>query len=284
MNTTEIKIYTLEQLGNPETYKTDKGLFGMARTIAEEKFSDRTQMLAFRDEIVAGKHAEVVHGYRVNIVREQVAAFELRNANIETAKAVVPPAGVTITVNEETDKIYIATPWDGYDIAPRIKRLGGRWDADTKIWIVPMDAAGSLKRVFANWQKSQGEKAKIQAAANAEKERQKAATQRQREAQWAAEREADRRAREAQKQAQAKAIGERVRVVAGRYKIGDTLNGKAISGFGKSWTESDLSKGQLYQPCADYRCDNEPACVDCERCSKHCTCGTQTNYCYAYFS
>lgn len=280
-----MKTYTLEQLSNPETYKADGDLFGMARRIATVKFpNDRTAMLAYRDEIVAGKHPMVVSQYRIEILKEQVAAFEKRNADIETAKAVTVPSGITMTVNETNDTISIQADWDGYDLGERLNRLKGKFDRDAKAWILPVSVAGSLRRVFANWQKSQSEKATAEAVAKAERERQKAAAQRQREVQWAIEREATQKAYAAQKQAQAKAVAERVRIIQGNYKIGDILNGKPITGFGKSWSEKVLA-GQLWQPCDKRGCDNEPVCVHCEKCSAHCTCSGETiTYCYAYFS
>ena len=33
------------------------------------------------------------------------------------------------------------------------------------------------------------------------------------------------------------------------------------------------SSGQLWQPCAKRGCDEEPVCLDCEYCDKHCRCG-----------
>lgn len=279
-----MKIYTIAELSQPETYKNDKELFGMARTIATNQYADRAQWLPFKDEITAGKHPQLVYDYRLKIFAEQMAAFEKRNEGIEIAKALQCPDGVTLTVIEDEDAIHLAAPWDGYDLAPRIKRLNGRWDRDLKVWVIPVESAASLKRVFANWQKSQGQKVEADAKAKAEVARQKAEAQRQREAQWAAEREADRKAREAQKAAQAKAVAQRIQVEAGKHKIGDVLNGKTITGFGKSWTESNLSHGQLYQPCDYGRCEGEPVCVNCFKCAKHCGCCEQTTYCYAYFS
>lgn len=276
--------YTLEQLSSPEVYKADKTLFGIARTIAMETYHDRDQWLAYRDEIVAGMHPRVVFDYRLKVLAEYAAAFEKRNEAIAVAGTIALPAGVTLTVIENSDVMHLAAPWDGYDLAKRVKRLGGRWDRDAKVWVIPVEGALSLKRIFANWQKSQGQKAESDAKAKAEVARKKAEAQRQREAQWAAERDADRNARDAQKAAQAKAVAQRARVKLNQYKIGDMLNGKQITGFGKSWSESDLSKGQLYQQCEYGRCENEPVCADCFQCAKHCGCGTQTTYCYAYFS
>lgn len=279
-----MKMYTIQELSQPDTYKNDKELFGMARKIAEAQSSDRAVWLPFKNEITDGKHPQLVYDYRLQIFGAQVAAFEKRNESVVIAKSLQCPDGITLTVVEDQDVICLAAPWDGYDLAPRIKRLGGHWDRDSKAWIIPVESAASLKRVFVNWQKSQGQKAEADAKAKAEVARQKAAAQRQREAKWAAEREEDRKAREAQKAAQAKAVSQRVQVEAGKHKIGDVLNGKTITGFGKSWTESDLRHGQLYQSCDYGRCDGEPVCVNCFMCAKHCGCSGQTTYCYAYFS
>lgn len=276
--------YTIEQLSNPETYKADKDLYGLARTIAMEAYQDRNQWLVYRDEIINGMHPRVMFDYRNKILAQYAEAFEKRNEAIAIAKSTALPDGVTLTVMEDNDVIHLGAPWDGYDLAKRVKRLGGRWDRDKKVWVIPVEGALSLKRIFANWQKSQNEKAQAEASAKAERQRKSAEQQRQRKAQWAAERDADMKAREAQKVAQAKAIAERVQIKACEYKIGDMLNGKRITGFGKSWVEGDLSKGQLYQQCEYGRCENEPVCANCFQCAKHCGCGTQTTYCYAYFS
>ncbi len=36
---------------------------------------------------------------------------------------------------------------------------------------------------------------------------------------------------------------------------------------------SHKSSGQLWQLCAKRGCDNEPVCLDCEYCDRHCHCG-----------
>lgn len=164
-----MKSYSIEQLSQPETYKIDKELFGLARTIATERFpSNKTAMLTYRDEIVAGRHPHEVKKYMIKIVQKQVEAFEKRCADIEIAKALIVPDNVTLTVNEDNDMITIQANWDGYDLGPRLHRLGGRFDYDQKAWRLPVSAASSLKRVFSNWIKSQGEKAKAEAEAKAE--------------------------------------------------------------------------------------------------------------------
>jgi len=75
----------------------------------------------------------------------------------------------------------------------------------------------------------------------------------------------------------------RLKVKAGQYQVGDQIDGRVITGFGKVWAEATLSGGQLWQECEYGPCQNEPVCVHCFKCEKHCHCDT-VEYCYAYFS
>lgn len=76
--------------------------------------------------------------------------------------------------------------------------------------------------------------------------------------------------------------GNRVKILAGQYQVGDLLDGREIKGLGKVWGEGKL-QGELWQPCARTNCDNEPSCAMCERCKEHCFCDRQ-EYQYAYFT
>lgn len=67
----------------------------------------------------------------------------------------------------------------------------------------------------------------------------------------------------------------------------DISSGLGIGGHGSDdhnlWSEPQISSpqfsahkssGQLWQPCANRGCDNEPVCLDCEYCiDRHCRCG-----------
>lgn len=121
------------------------------------------------------------------------------------------------------------------------------------------------------------------------KARQAAQRQREREEKWARQRE-QRAAERAQRQAaQKKAVAERIRVTVGEYQIGDVLNGKPITGFGKSWTITGIgswgNRGQRWdEPCA--HCGRSDLPIDnhtelCERCGAD---GNEIHVCYAYFS
>ncbi|MGH8106110.1 MAG: hypothetical protein ACREO2_07315, partial [Arenimonas sp.] len=74
----------------------------------------------------------------------------------------------------------------------------------------------------------------------------------------------------------------RVKVYPGQYQVGDVVEGRTITGFGKTWSEGTLSAGQLWEPCHRVDCEREPVCVQCFRCERHCHCDT-VEYCYAYF-
>jgi len=115
------------------------------------------------------------------------------------------------------------------------------------------------------------------AAEERAREEQYARSRAQREAQYAAERKA-----------QAQAIAARVQVNVGAYKIGDTLNGKTITGFGKSWTVTEAGtwgqRGIRYDEHCDHchrigEVDNETGL--CEHCGAD---GKTIRVCYAYFS
>ena len=87
-------MYTLEQLSDPETYKADKKLFGMARTIAESMYASREQWLPFKNEITDGKHPQVVIEYLESLRRAEAAEMEIHNMLVEEYKKVNPPANV----------------------------------------------------------------------------------------------------------------------------------------------------------------------------------------------
>lgn len=282
-----MKTYTIEQLSDPETYRSEKGLFGLTRTIAEATYPDRERWLPYRNEMTAGLHPQVVFDYLEAHRQAELDETKKLFAKMEKVRSAVSELeslnfpGITWELTEAG--IVIRAPWDGGDLNERLKRVGGRWQRDGKFFLVPADKATSLKRIFTNWRAEQEERAAAATAQNRQQEAARAKAQAERERQWAEERKRDDEAREAQRQQHAKAISDRELVVAGRHKVGDVINGKTITGFGKQWQESSLSHGQLYQPCELHRCNGEPVCARCFMCSKHCGCGEQITYCYAYF-
>lgn len=289
-----MKNYTLEQLQNADTYASDPELATWVRKICATTHTDDVPMSfgAWKREYLEGKHAgHVYQALQEKLTADEVAAdaasraLFARNAKIRKAlETLTLPAGVEIVGNSETC-LHVKADWDGgSDLSQRIKRIGGQWNRNIKAFEVPIDSVPSLQRIFNNWRKAQDERSAALAEQNRQREAALAKAQAEREVQWVKERQEQAAAREVQRKAQAKAVAERVLVKAGEYKIGDMLDGKSISGFGKQWTESSLSHGQLYQPCEWGRCEGEPVCVNCFLCSKHCSCGEQITWCYAYFS
>lgn len=275
-----MKAYTLEQLSDPQTYTNDSELATFTRKICALTHTDDVPMPfgEWKREYLAGKHAEHVYqalneAIEAARIADEAAtkAMFAKNAKIETSLSKLAkqiPTGVTVDVAEAG--LILKAPWDGGDLAERLKRVNARWNREQKHFDIPLDAIPSLGRILTNWKKAQDERNTVKA----EQERQ-AAIKRQKE-----------QKRDAyyveQRKQQAKAVAQRVQVEVGQYKIGDTLEGKSITGFGKSWEEGTLSAGQLYQECDYGRCKNEPVCVNCFKCSKHCGCDTK-EYCYAYF-
>lgn len=290
-----MNTYTLEQLTKPETYSSDSELATFARRCSEKAYQSVPQgTIAFGDfkrQFLVGQHAEFVFNeLQARHQAEQAAkvaadiAMFAKTAKIEAALAKLGkqiPGGVTVDVSDKG--LILKAPWDGGDLAERLGRLGGKWNRENKCFDVPIDAAPSLGRVLANWRKAQDERDATEAEAKRKAEQKRQAEQAARDAEWARQREQDATARKAQQERQARAVASRVKVTAGQYKVGDLLEDKQITGFGKVWQESTLPFGQLWQECDYGRCENEPVCVSCGKCSKHCGCGEQVTYCYAYF-
>lgn len=279
--------YTLDELGKPETYLADDNLATFARKICSETYVSGSMPFGeWKREYLAGKHPQhVFERLTQTIENERIAneaatkALFAKTTKIEDALSKLAakiPVGITLDVCESN--LIIKAPWDGGDLNERLKRLGGAWNREKKHFDVPFDAAPSLARVLTNWRKKQDE----QDAAKAEANR-KATIKRQQEEAQRVEKKRQRDAFYAeQRKKQEEAVVSRVQVVVGQYKIGDILDGKPITGFGKSWEEATLSAGELYQECDYGRCENEPVCVNCFKCAKHCGCDSKT-YCYAYF-
>lgn len=289
-----MKNYTLAELSSAATYEADPELATWTRKICATTHTDDVPMPfgAWKREYLEGKHAEHVYQeLQAKLAADEVAAdaasraLFAKNAKIRKAlETLTLPAGVEIAGNSDTH-LHVKADWDGgSDLSQRIKRIGGQWNRSIKAFEVPIDSVPSLQRIFNNWRKAQDEREATEAEQRRQREAERVKAQAEREAQWAKERQEQQVAYAAQRKAQAKAVAERVLVKAGEYKIGDILEGKPITGFGKQWTESSLSHGQLYQPCEWGRCEGEPVCASCFLCSKHCSCGEQVTWCYAYFS
>lgn len=284
-----MRTYTIEMLRKPEIYQLDSELATLARKAAVEKFQadgDAGQLSLgdIKRQFLNGEHAEAVFEYLERVEAQEYEKIRAYHNLLDKLIDVVPPQDVTVDIDGQYLKIK--APFDGGDLNRRLNRLGGRWDDWNKCSIVPLTAVESLPKIFANWEKKYRAGQVAKAAAKAEYQAQRERERREREAAWAAQRQREAEQRKATQRAEdqrrARAVASRVLVKVGEHKIGDILDGRPITGFGKSWTEATLSGGQLWQECDYGRCQNEPVCVHCFKCSKHCGCDTET-FCYAYF-
>lgn len=283
-----MRTYSLEMLQRPDIYELDADLATLARKAAVEAYQAvEPGIISLGDwkrQFLSGEHASVVFDYQNRVHAVQMAAEAETKRLLTLVETLTPPVGVTVTRSEACLKIK--APFDGGNLNRRLNRLGGHWDEWEKCSVVPLSAVEKLPKIFANWAKAQGIAQQTKAAAEVQRQSAQEKKRREREAAWQAERQRDNAQRKAAEKAEsdrrAKAVASRRQVIAGQYRIGDILDGRQITGFGKSWTEATLKGGQLYQPCDYGRCENEPVCVHCEKCSKHCTCDSET-YCYAYF-
>lgn len=281
-----MRTYTIEMLNKPEIYALDSELATLARKAAVEKFQDMeygTSLGDLKRQFLNGEYAELVFE-RLNAAHAaEMAAIAETKRLTKLVEELILPAGVTVTIDHG---LKIRAPYDSGDLNRRLNKKGGHWNSWDKCIDAPLVAVESLPKILSNWAKAQGiaqqEKAEVEA-------RRKATIEADRKAQQAAWDEENRREAEQRKAAQqaedarrSKAVASRVQVTVGEYSIGDMLNGRRITGFGKSWEEATLSAGQLYQECDYGRCTGEPVCVACFKCSRHCGCDTKT-FCYAYF-
>lgn len=283
-----MRTYSLELLRTPEIYQLDTELASLARKLANENYermgAGRMGFGELKQQFLSGQHAELVFE-RLNAEHAaEMAAKTERKRLLGLVEALSLPAGVTVTV--DGDSLKIKAPYDGGDLNRRLNKKGGHWDGYNRCIVAPLPAVESLPKILSNWAKAQGivQQAKAEAEAKAQAERQQERQRREAERQLLRQQRSEegRKIEEAERQRRAKAVASRVQVTVGQYQVGDLLNGRVITGFGKSWTEATLKAGQLYQPCAEWRCDGEPVCVNCERCARHCGCDTMT-VCYAYF-
>ena len=287
-----MKSYTLDQLRNAATYANDGELATFTRKICATTHTDEINM-PFGDwkrEYLAGLHAEHVYAELTAKIAADAAAEEARrqaqfaanNKILAALEKLTLPTGIELAGYNDT-QMFLKAPRDGGDLAKRLGRVGGEWSRENKYFILPLSAATGLQRILNNWRKAQDERDAAEKIQQQQRAAAKAKADAERQVQRAAARERERKEREQQQRAQAKAVAERVQVVVGEHRIGDMLNGKPITGFGKRWSESSLSRGTLYQECDFGRCEGEPVCVQCFKCAKHCGCCEQITYCYAYF-
>lgn len=157
--------YTIEQLSDPLTYENDTELEDFARSFAGAIRQIIRKEHGNVDEfalVMSGEYASRVYKSWHKKRDKMIAAQEI-NANLHADALLVInkietdlPAGVTVTVQD--DVVSIAIPRDGGIMTPKIKRLGGWWDNETRKFIVPLEKAGSLPRIIKNWEKAYNKK------------------------------------------------------------------------------------------------------------------------------
>lgn len=284
-----MRTYTIEMLSKPEIYQLDSELATVARKAAVAKFQEmgdagQLSLGDIKRQFLNGEHAALVFE-RLNAAHAaEMAAIAEHKRMIRLVEELSLPTGVAVTIDR--GGLKIKAPYDGGDLNRRLNKKGGHWNQWDKCIDAPLAAVESLPKILSNWAKAQGIAQQEKATAEAQRQAKIEAERKAQRLAWDEEnrREAEQRkaAQQAEDQRRAKAVANRVQVTVGEYKIGDVLNGRQITGFGKSWEEATLSSGQLYQPCDYGRCEGEPVCVNCFKCEKHCGCDSVT-VCYAYF-
>lgn len=281
MNNKRLNQYTITDLSSAETYSADPDIQAIARQVGNEYFDSvaRGKMGRgeFKRRIQQGEYAELVHRYIGEKLAEQTRKTEMANSLEAEARQFVgnysPPDGVKLSVDRIENAVWllIETPWDGYDIGPRLKRKGAWWDRDVNSWRYPAENLRALPRILRNWEKSQQKKRET-------RQPQKRTVENERKG-WS------------RPQPRVKDTARnRVKVVVGKYQIGDTVpHYGVITGFGRSWVEKERVvpdkywHGTLYEPCP--RCGREPVELEtglCEHCHPQ-SVSIKTEYCYAYF-
>jgi hypothetical protein len=273
-----MKRYDLTDLGSPATYQADEQLATLCRRVVAPAIH---RALGFgigdcKRALLAGQYPEHVKPYWDKLCGDN----NLVDANTAIVKEATPPTGFTLEV--EGDEILIQGRYNA-DLAERIKRQGGYWCGQSgrnrKCLVLPLAKASSIQRILNNWV-SKRETAEQE---HAERERIEA----ERRALETTKRLAAARAHEAEEQQRKlRAVSTRLKVIAGQYAVGDELDGKRITGFGRAWTETHseawCQSGQRW----DEDCDScgKTTVVDnqtglCQSCYG----GEPVSVCYAYF-
>jgi hypothetical protein len=277
-----MKRYDLTDLSSPAIYQADEQLATLCRRVVAPEIY-RTLGISIGDckrALLEGLYPEHVKPYWDKVCGDAQARNNQTAAHTAIVSDLTPPNGYTLEV--EGNEVLLKGRYDA-DLAERIKRQGGYWCGQSgrnrKCLVLPLTKASSIQRIFKNWVA----KRDAEEQERAERERLEA----ERRAHEAAERRAAAEKREAEEhRRKAQAISTRRKVIAGRYAVGDELDGKRITGFGKSWTETHSDEwcqsGQRW----DEECDScgKTTVVDnqtgfCQSCYG----GEKITVCYAYF-
>ncbi len=243
---------------------------------------------AAKRAMLAGQFPELVKTHIDPIVADQEAKRKRCVVGQQVAAELSLPAGYAI--ESDGDDLIIKGNFD-HDLHTRLKRAGAKWDGldgnNTRTWIIPLENTASLKRVFNNWVKASQKKIADEEKSRIAREQRDIEEQRRRAAE-SAERNSRRAAESTERERQhQRAVAARIKVVSSKYKIGDEINGRQITGFGKQWTESQAdpdfgAHGQRW----DEECEvcGHVGVVDNRSgmCKRHHGTSTVVAVCYAY--
>lgn len=156
-----MKSYTLSELSTPETYQNDPDLERLCRQTINARFSElgcQTRAEA-RDAVFGGRHPEWVASLLAGELAKQETAQKTFDDAAKTVATLTPPLGYSVEI--EAGNILIHGEYNE-DLHERIKRKGGYWDgkshSNRRCLVLPINAAASLKRMFANSQKATAQK------------------------------------------------------------------------------------------------------------------------------
>jgi|GEM_PF-6519697 hypothetical protein len=218
---------TLENLADKSAYDDCEKLKSIASHAAGRNWETiakgRMGRGEFRIACQSGQYPSIVMEELRRELAELARIDDMMDDATESLAVLELPAGWTAKPGYPV--IVLTGPYNA-EMPARLRRAGGHWDAVEKTWNIPTEKHASLKRIFANAQKSADQKL---AAARAAQESKKLAR-----ANDIALKQAE---RDDAKKRRAVGLQQRVKVVAGRYQIGDELQGKRITGFGQVWTE-----------------------------------------------
>lgn len=151
-----MKRFDIIDLENTETYKTNPDLEKFCRQFCNANFRElghETRAQA-REAVFSGKHAVEIATAWDGVVANNSAAEKQRAQYIEAVTLLALPDEYSVMVDGES--ILLAGPYNA-ELPKRLRRQGGYWDRDRKIWVLPLAAATSLGRIFKNATKKTNE-------------------------------------------------------------------------------------------------------------------------------
>lgn len=210
-----MKRYDSTDLTNPATYEADPALMQLAGRVAAAHYETHGRPAfsrgGFRQAVQAGHFPELMRAAVNQCVDEEIAQEHALAAARESAATLVPPAGYTVQLEDKN--MLLSGPWSD-DLHIRIKRLGGQWDGqqgqNRRLWVVPIEKAASLQRVFGNSTKALEKAVAEKAAAKKADEERRAAQRVVREQDMRVLREEARQRREQERAERAQRVQQRV--------------------------------------------------------------------------